>query len=158
MSEEDDVKIGLISDTHGLLRPEAVEALRGSALILHAGDIGRSDLIGELEQIAPVQAIRGNIDRESWALRYPEARVVEIAGTRILMLHDVNTLAIDPAAEGIDVVISGHSHRPSIEHRDGVLYLNPGSAGRRRFSLPISVARIDAGASGIEAAIIYLDV
>jgi putative phosphoesterase len=158
MSEEDDVKIGLISDTHGLLRPEAAEALRGSALILHAGDIGRSDLIGELEQIAPVQAIRGNIDRESWALRYPETRVVEIAGTRILMLHDVSTLAIDPAAEGIGVVISGHSHRPSIEHRDGVLYLNPGSAGRRRFSLPISVARIDAGATGIEAAIIYLDV
>lgn len=157
MKERDEVTIGVISDTHGLLRPEALEALRGTELILHAGDIGRSDLIGELEGVAPVIAIRGNIDMGSLWQGYPASRVVEVEGRRILMLHDIAELEPETMLADVDVVIYGHSHQPSIEHREGVLYLNPGSAGRRRFRLPITLARLRIEAGTIDAELIDLD-
>ena len=120
--------IGIISDTHGLLRPEAEQRLAGVAHIIHAGDIGRAELIARLGRIAPVTAIRGNIDTSDWAKAYPETRTVQLEGRSFHVVHDVHDLEIDPATSGIDVVISGHSHRARVETRDGVLYLNPGSA------------------------------
>lgn len=134
--------VGVISDTHSLLRPEASEYLCGSDIIVHAGDIGSVDVIVELEEIAPVKAIRGNIDKGSWADEFPEVEVVEVHGKYLYILHNLNDLDLDPIAAGIDVVISGHSHVPKIEEIDGVLYLNPGSAGPRRFKLPIALARV----------------
>ncbi len=134
--------IGVISDTHGLMRPEALARLAGVEHILHAGDIGGPEVLAALAAIAPVTAIRGNNDRAAWARDIPETVVVEIAGRRIHMLHDRNDLAIDLRAENIAVVIAGHSHQPSQARADGVLYLNPGSAGPRRFKLPITVARL----------------
>jgi uncharacterized protein len=134
--------IGVISDTHGLLRAEAVERLRGSEHIIHAGDIGSPEIIPEIEKIAPVTAIRGNIDTQSWARSFPETEVVELGGLHIYIIHDVNALDLDPKAAGFAAVISGHSHRPKQESKDGVLYFNPGSAGPRRFNLPIAVGRI----------------
>jgi putative phosphoesterase len=134
--------IGVISDTHGLLRPEAVEALRSSDLIVHAGDIGNPSILDELAKLAPVRAIRGNIDTEAWSRKLPETDVVEIGDVSIYVLHNVHDLDLNPRAAGFAAVISGHSHKPSSEVRDGVLYLNPGSAGPRRFSLPISVGRL----------------
>ncbi|MBA1337178.1 MAG: putative phosphoesterase [Firmicutes bacterium] len=134
--------IGVISDTHGLLREEAVQALRGVDLIIHAGDIGSEEVIRELRKIAPVIAVRGNCDRDQWAKAYPKTEYVEIDDTRIYVLHELNWLNIDPKGAGINIVISGHSHRPKEEKKDGVLYLNPGSAGPRRFNLPVSVARL----------------
>jgi len=138
--------IGLISDTHGLLRPEALAALQGCDLILHAGDIGAPKIIEQLSALAPVRAIRGNVDRDAWASDFPERLIVETHAVRIYMLHDVSELDIDPAAENIGVVVSGHSHKPSRSERNGVLYLNPGSAGPRRFRLPVSLARLDTAA------------
>jgi uncharacterized protein len=135
--------LGLISDTHGLLRKEALHALRGSDLILHAGDVGKPEIIDQLEQVAPVVAVRGNIDTAPWAVVLPETAVVECASIHIYVLHDVNALDLKPAATGFDMVISGHSHKPAQNERDGVLYLNPGSAGPRRFSLPITVGKLD---------------
>lgn len=132
--------IGVISDTHGLLRPEAVQALEGSSLIIHAGDVGDPGILDELRKIAPVVAVRGNIDKGE---ALPEVMRVEHGGVSIYVLHDVNQLDIDPAAAGFDAVISGHSHKPSIREENGVLYLNPGSAGPRRFRLPVTVARLD---------------
>ncbi len=134
--------VGVISDTHGLLRPEAITALRGVQLIVHAGDIGSADVLAALATLAPVVAVRGNNDRERWARRIPLAQTVEVCGSRIHVLHDVHDLRDDPARAGYGAVISGHSHRPLIAWRDGVLYLNPGSAGRRRFTLPVTVARL----------------
>lgn len=134
--------VGVISDTHGLLRPEALRALRGSDRIVHAGDIGGPEVLAALRRIAPVTAVRGNNDREPWADRLPEARVVRVEGVRFFLLHDVHTLAVDAAAAGFAVVIAGHSHQPRMERRDGVLYFNPGSAGPRRFRLPLSVGRL----------------
>lgn len=133
-------RAGLISDTHGLLRPEAVEGLRGSDWIIHAGDVGRPEILEELRRIAPVTAVRGNVDRGAWAEALPETAVVEPG---ILVLHDLHQLAVDPAAEGYRAVVSGHSHQPTRGERDGVLYLNPGAAGPRRFRLPVSVARLE---------------
>jgi putative phosphoesterase len=133
------MKVGIISDTHGLLRPEAVELLRGSEHIIHAGDIGSPEIIPALEKIAPVTAIRGNVDMQPWARRFAETEVVEVAGLHIYVIHDVNALDLDPRAAGFAAVISGHSHQPKQEMKDGVLYFNPGSAGPRRFKLPISV-------------------
>ena len=135
--------IGVISDTHGLLRPEAVEALRGSEHILHAGDIGAPDIIPALEKIAPVTAIRGNVDRDAWASKFPETTVVELAGVHIYIIHDVNAIDLKPQAAGFAAVISGHSHQPNQEVRGGVLYFNPGSAGPRRFKLPITVGKLE---------------
>lgn len=135
-------RIGLISDTHGLLRPEAVRALEGSELIIHAGDVGEPGILDELKQIAPVVAVRGNVDRGEWAERLPETAV---AADGIFVLHDVHDLKVDPAAEGYRMVVSGHSHRPSRTERGGVLYVNPGAAGPRRFRLPVTVAILEIG-------------
>lgn len=135
--------IGVISDTHGLLRPEAVQRLAGVAHIVHAGDIGRPEIVDGLERIAPVTAIRGNVDTGGWAQAYPETRTVSLGGRTLYLLHDRSTLRLDPVAEGIDAVISGHSHRPSVETVAGVLHLNPGSAGPRRFSLPVTLATLE---------------
>jgi len=142
--------VGVISDTHGLLRPEAVRALGGVDLIVHAGDIGSPEVMEGLGRLAPVRAVRGNNDRDAWARAYPTTEVVEIGGVSIYLLHDLADLDLDPRAAGFAVVISGHSHRPRAERRDGVLYLNPGSAGPRRFDLPIGLARlrIEAGVVG----------
>jgi len=134
--------IGIISDTHGLLRPAAVEALHGSQAIIHAGDVGREGILHDLEQIAPVTVVRGNIDTSAWARKLPATNVLEIAGTSIYVLHNIDELDLDPAAAGFSAVIFGHSHRPLIETRKGVLFFNPGSAGPRRFNLPISVGRL----------------
>jgi putative phosphoesterase len=136
-------RIGLISDTHGLLRQEAVEALRGSELIIHAGDVGKPEILEELRKIAPLVAVRGNVDMEPWALALPETAVVEAGAATIYVLHDVNALDLNPAASGFHIVVSGHSHKPGKTERDGVLYVNPGSAGPRRFQLPITVARLN---------------
>jgi len=135
--------LGLISDTHGLLRPEALAALQGSDLIIHAGDIGDPAILDSLRAIAPVTAVRGNIDKGDWASRLPETAIVEAAGARIYVLHDIHQLELDPAAAGFQIVVSGHSHKPGQSERAGVLYLNPGSAGPRRFRLPVTVARLD---------------
>jgi putative phosphoesterase len=136
------VIVGVISDTHGLLRPEAVELLRGSEHIIHAGDIGAPEIIAELEKIAPVTAIRGNVDTQEWARRFAEIEVVELAGLYLYVIHDANALDLNPKAAGFAAVISGHSHKPKQEVKDGVLYFNPGSAGPRRFTLPISLGRL----------------
>ena len=142
-------RIGIISDTHGLLRPEAERRLAGVDHIIHGGDIGRPEIIDALRRIAPVTAIRGNVDIDDWAVAYPETEVVQLAGKSIYVLHDLKTLQIDPIARDVDVVVSGHSHVPKIETADGVLYLNPGSAGRRRFGLPITLATIDVTPDGV---------
>jgi len=135
--------VGLISDTHGLLRREALTALEGSGLIIHAGDVGRAEILEQLGAVAPVVAVRGNIDRGEWASRLPATAVVEAGQARIYVLHDIHKLDLDPAAAGFHLVVSGHSHKPGRTERAGVLYLNPGSAGPRRFRLPITVARLD---------------
>jgi putative phosphoesterase len=135
--------IGLISDTHGLLRDEAVQALKGSELIIHAGDIGKPDILDALKSVAPVVAVRGNIDRGAWASKLPLTAVAEAGPVTIYVLHDVHDLDLDPAASGFQIVVSGHSHKPSRTERNGVLYVNPGSAGPRRFQLPVTVARLD---------------
>jgi hypothetical protein len=150
------VTIGLISDTHGLLRPEAIEALRGSGHIIHAGDIGARNIIETLATIAPVTAIRGNIDKDAWAKSLPETEIVEIEGSILYVLHDVNRLDLDPKAAGFRAVISGHSHTPSQQLRAGVWYINPGSAGPRRFRLPVTVARLHLTSALIEAEVIHL--
>lgn len=134
--------IGVISDTHGLLRPEVKKLFSGVNLILHAGDIGAPEVLEELKQWAPVTAVRGNNDKGKWAERIPETEVVQVGSAYLYMLHDVKELDLNPTAVDFQVVISGHSHKPSIDRRDGVLYLNPGSAGPRRFTLPVSVARL----------------
>jgi putative phosphoesterase len=151
-------RIGVISDTHGLVRPEALRALKGSDLIVHAGDIGAPEVLETLRTVAPVVAIRGNNDRAAWARDLPDTEVVERAGRSLYVLHDVHELDLDPRAAGFDAVIAGHSHQPRIERRGGVLYLNPGSAGPRRFRLPVAVARLDVRARGLEARILTLDV
>lgn len=139
--------VGLISDTHGLLRREAVEALRGSELIIHAGDVGDPEILEKLRKLAPVVAVRGNVDTEPWAEALPLATVAEAGSVLIYVLHDVNALSLSPAAAGFRVVVSGHSHKSTKLTRDGVLYVNPGSAGPRRFQLPVCVARLDLGAT-----------
>jgi putative phosphoesterase len=135
--------LGLISDTHGLLRKEALEALHGSQLIIHAGDVGKPEILETLRKLAPVVAVRGNVDTEPWAQALPETAVAEAGEVKIYVLHDVNALDLDPATAGIRIVVSGHSHKPGKLERDGVLYINPGSAGPRRFQLPVTVARVN---------------
>ena len=137
------MRIGIISDTHGLIRPEVTKRLAGVRHVIHAGDIGRPEVISELRKIAPITAIRGNIDRGEWAAEYPHAALVKLGGWSIYVLHNLKDLGLDPTAAGIDVVVSGHWHRPKIETFGGVVYLNPGSAGPRRFSLPIAVATLE---------------
>lgn len=136
------IRVGLISDTHGLLRPEALGFLRGCDLILHAGDICDRSVLASLELIAPTTAVRGNNDTGAWAREVREAETIEVGGVLIHMVHDIGKLAIDPAAEGVAVVVFGHSHRPSVESRGSALFVNPGSAGPRRFKLPISVGSL----------------
>jgi uncharacterized protein len=150
--------VGVISDTHGLLRPEAIAALQGVDLIVHAGDIGSAEILDALRRIAPVVAVRGNNDRDAWAASLPEIARTEIGATRIWVVHDLKELADDPARAGVGVVISGHSHTPRIERRDGLLLLNPGSAGPRRFSLPVAVARLRLAPAGPRAEIVELEV
>jgi putative phosphoesterase len=138
--------IGLISDTHGLLRSEAMRALRGSELIIHAGDVGKPEIIDTLRTLAPVVAVRGNVDRDDWALALPTTAVAQAGPVKIYVLHDVNELDVKPAAADFQVVVSGHSHKFGRSERSGVLYINPGSAGPRRFQLPVTIARLDLGA------------
>lgn len=137
--------IGLISDTHGLLRPEALRALRGSELIVHAGDVGKPEILEELRAIAPVVAVRGNVDTQDWAKSLPLTAVVEAGPVKIYVLHDVSQLDLKPVAARFSIVVSGHSHKFGRSERADVLYINPGSAGPRRFQLPITVARLDLG-------------
>jgi putative phosphoesterase len=158
VATEASIAIGVISDTHGLLRPEAVEALRGSAHIIHAGDVGDPKILEQLAEIAPVTAIRGNIDKAAWSRKLPETEVVELGGIAIYVLHDLSQLDLKPEAAGFSCVIYGHSHVPRQETKNGVLYFNPGSAGPRRFKLPISVGRITIRSGQIEAEILKLNV
>ena len=151
------MQVGIISDTHGLMRPEALTALRGCELILHAGDIGRSAILEALRAIAPVTAIRGNVDRQGWAAGLPRTDLVEADGRALYLVHDVNDLDLDPAAVGVCAVISGHSHRPEIRWRKGILYLNPGSAGPRRFRLPVTLARLEMSDGRLAPELVSLD-
>jgi hypothetical protein len=146
----------VIADTHGLLRPEALQALGGAEMIIHAGDIGAPAVLEALRAIAPVVAVRGNNDRGAWADRLPETQVVAVGQVALYVLHDVHALDLDPAAAGFQAVISGHSHRPSVVNRRGVLFLNPGSAGPRRFKLPICVAWLSIRGAAVEAQLIEL--
>jgi uncharacterized protein len=149
-------RIGIISDTHGLLRPEAMEALRGVDHILHAGDVGDPAILDTLRSLAPVTAISGNIDVEGACAHLPATEVITLHGHTFYMLHDRHALDLDPAAAGFAAVISGHSHRPLIEWRHGVLYMNPGSAGPRRFSLPISLGLVTIGAGSLQPRLVTL--
>jgi putative phosphoesterase len=151
-------RIGVISDTHGLLRPEAVAALSGVDHILHAGDIGSSDIIATLGEIAPVTAVRGNNDKGPWAATIPESQLIEIEGRRIYLLHNIALLEVDPVTAGIRVVVSGHSHKAVISDRKGVLFLNPGSAGPRRFKLPVTLATLRMSARFVAAKIHELQI
>jgi len=151
-----DHRIGIISDTHGQLRPAALAALRDVELILHAGDVGRPEVLEALSAIAPVIAVRGNVDRGAWAEALPKSEWVSVGGIVIHMLHIIGGLDIAPAASGADVVVSGHSHQPSVERRDGVLYINPGSAGPRRFSLPVTLAILERRDGALDVRIVDL--
>ncbi len=157
MSSGSGILVGVISDTHGLLRPQAVAALRGSQLIIHAGDVGSPDILSELGALAPTYAVRGNVDTQAWAARLPATEAVQIGELHAWVLHIIGDLDIDPTV-GFAAVIYGHSHKPSIEWRDRVLFLNPGSAGPRRFSLPVTVARLRISGRTIEPEIVELDV
>src|SRR5690606_16183800 len=148
--------VGVISDTHGLLRPEAAAALAGCDAIVHAGDIGKPEVLRGLVALAPLTAVRGNVDK--WADTLPDTAVLEIEGRLLYVIHDVNALDLDPAAAGFDAVISGHSHQPVVRQRDGVLYLNPGSAGPRRFRLPVTLAVLMVSARRLDPQIIELPV
>lgn len=152
------VRIGLISDTHGLLRPQAVDFLRGSDHILHVGDIVGADVLAQLAELAPLTAVRGNNDFGGWAEALPESVTLTLGGVAIHMLHDLNELAIDPGADGVRVVVTGHSHKPACEARGGVLYVNPGAAGRRRFTLPVSVGELLIEDGRVDVRLVTLDV
>ena len=152
------MRVGVVSDTHGLLRPEAIDFLRGSDFIVHAGDIGAPDVLAELSALAPVTAVRGNNDRAEWAQGIPETNVLQVGEVSIYVVHDIAELDVDPAAAGIQVVVSGHSHRPSLGKRDGVVYLNPGSCGPRRFKLPIAAAELTVQGGAVEARLTRLDI
>jgi putative phosphoesterase len=152
------MNIGVISDTHGLLRPEALKALRGSNFIIHAGDIGTPEILKELESIAPVTAVRGNVDREAWSKKIPLSNVLEAGGVSIYVLHILKELDLNPEAAGFEAVIYGHSHVPKQETTNGVLYFNPGSAGPRRFRLPVTVGRITVTRRKLSSEIIELSV
>ena len=149
--------IGVISDTHGLMRPEALDTLRGADMIIHAGDIGAPEVLERLRSLAKVVAIKGNNDRAAWARGIPETVDVKIESLKVYVVHSVNDLEFNPAASGYRVIISGHSHNPSIGERGGVLYLNPGSAGPRRFKLPVAVARLKVEGAAVEAEIITIN-
>ena len=145
MSRTASCRIGIISDTHGLLRPTAIELLRGADHIVHAGDIGSEQILAALRTIAPLTVVRGNNDTQPWAASIAETATLEVRGRRLHVIHEISKLSIHPATEGISVVIFGHSHKPGIEEKDGVLYMNPGSAGPRRFKLPTTIAQLFIG-------------
>jgi putative phosphoesterase len=150
--------IGLISDTHGLVRPEAIEALRGVDLVIHAGDIGKPEVLDALKAVSRLVAIKGNNDIGAWAKPLPDTQLVQTANTKLFVIHNVKELDCDPAAEGYKVIISGHSHKPSILARDGVLFVNPGSAGPRRFKLPVAVGKLFIQNQKVNAELIELRV
>jgi len=150
------LRIGLISDTHDLLRPEALAFLAGSDRIVHAGDVCRAEVLDALAAIAPVTAVRGNNDRGDWAARLRESELIEVGGVWLYAIHDLARIDIDPVAAGVAVVVSGHSHRPGIERRDGIVFVNPGSAGPRRFSLPISAGELTIAAGAVSARTVAL--
>lgn len=150
-------RVGVISDTHGLLRPQALAALAGSDYIVHGGDIGHPDILEQLRAIAPLTVVRGNNDRAPWAQALPDTAVLEIGATRIFAVHDIATLPIDPVAAGVQVIVYGHSHSPTATWRGGILYLNPGSAGPRRFKLPVSVAELLVDGPSLTARLVQLD-
>jgi hypothetical protein len=150
------ITVGVISDTHGLLRPQAVAALRGSDMIIHAGDVGNPDVIEALAGVAPTFAVRGNVDQGDWAARLPVTELVEVGERRFYVLHEISQLDLDPASAGFAAVVFGHSHQPLIERRHGVLFLNPGSAGPRRFKLPVAVARITVSGPDVRPEIVEL--
>ena len=152
------MRVGLISDTHGLLRPEALDFLRGSDHIVHAGDITGPEILAPLAAIAPLTVVRGNNDRGPWARDLPETAVLRLGPVSIYVIHDLKELPLDPAREGMRVVVSGHSHKPVCKERGGVLYINPGSAGRRRFTLPISVGELLVEGARVSARLVSLDV
>jgi uncharacterized protein len=158
MANPSRIVVGVISDTHGLLRPEAIAALRESDLIIHAGDVGDSEILDRLREIAPTFTVRGNIDTSPWAQALPSTEVVEVGRAQFYVLHNLMDLSLDPKAAGFAAVISGHTHRPHAQVRNDVLYLNPGSAGPRRFTLPIAVARIEVTGTHISHEIIELQV
>ena len=150
--------IGVISDTHGLLRPEALEALADVSLVIHAGDVGQPQILEDLARIAPVRAVHGNIDRPPLSDELPLTEVVQVCGKTIYILHDLSRIDLDPTVAGFDVVVSGHTHKPRVARHGSVLFLNPGSAGPRRFSLPVSLALLDVGGIRPEVTVIELDV
>ncbi|MDK6075929.1 metallophosphoesterase family protein [Massilia varians] len=152
------MRVGLISDTHGLLRPEALDFLRGSDHIIHAGDITGPEFLPPLAAIAPLTVVRGNNDRGAWARELPETAILRLGQVAIYVIHDLKELPLDPAGAGMRVVVSGHSHKPLCSERGGVLYVNPGSAGRRRFTLPISVGELLVGGGDVKVRLVTLDV
>jgi hypothetical protein len=156
MSGVRDHLVGVLSDTHGLLRPSVVEALQGVELIIHAGDVGQERVLEALRAIAPLRAVRGNVDRGEWARRLPETEVVVVGDGALYVLHDLHDLDLNPRTAGFAAVISGHSHRPAIRERDGVLFINPGSAGPRRFGLLVSVVRLWVRGEALEAELVDL--
>ena len=158
MAETTGKLIGIISDTHGLVRPQALEAFKSVDMILHAGDIGSQDVLDTLNELAPVVAVRGNNDKADWARSLPHWEVVEVGNVSIYMLHDVKEIDISPSGAGFQVVVSGHSHRPAVAEQRGVLYINPGSAGPRRFTLPVSLAHLHVAGGKVQAKIIELAV
>jgi hypothetical protein len=150
-------RIGVVSDTHGLLRPAALGRLRGVDRIVHAGDIGSPEVLSALAAVAPVTAVRGNNDRAAWARDLSETVILEVGQVRLYILHDAKTIAIDLRAEAIDVVVAGHSHKPALASRDGILFMNPGSIGPRRFTLPIAMGFLTVRGAGVRGRIVYLD-
>ena len=150
--------LGVISDTHGLLRPEAIEALRGVSYILHAGDVGAPEILDRLREIAPVKVVRGNVDTDSWARKLPLTDILQVEDTAIYMLHILAELDLKPEAAGIGAVVYGHSHVPKSEVKNGVLYFNPGSAGPRRFKLPVTVGKLSIEGGMVHGEIIELRV
>jgi uncharacterized protein len=151
-------RIGLVSDTHGLVRSEALAALKGSEVIIHAGDIGKAEVLGRFGSIAPVIAIKGNNDRDLWAKKIPDTVNLEINGVKIRVIHNVNELDADPAKDGCHVIVSGHSHKPRVIERNGILFINPGSAGPRRFKLPVTVGMLWIERENVHAEIIDLKI
>jgi uncharacterized protein len=151
-------RLGIISDTHGLVRPEALAFLRGCERIVHGGDIGSAEVLAQLSAVAPITAVRGNNDKGAWAEAIPETELFEFNGTYVYAIHDLSQLDIEPSAAGVHVVVSGHSHKPAVQRRDGVLYVNPGSAGPRRFRLPIAVAEVVVIGDQVSARVVELEV
>ena len=157
-TKNDVSRVGVISDTHGLLRPEVISAFQGVSLIIHAGDVGRPALLETLGSIAPVVAVRGNTDRDEWSSRLPLTEVVRVEGVSLYVLHDLNRLDLNPAAGGFKAVINGHTHEPAIENKNNVLFINPGSAGPKRFRLPVSIALLHIKNNSLRAELVTLKV